>query len=399
MTLVLQGTSLNEEPISKPLIGRFDERGGTLGRSDDATLTLPDPERMISRLQAQVLYADKRYWIENVSAASPILHNGRALSTGMRVGLSAGDELRIGGYALQVAFESDDTSATILAGRTVVPGLNRGPVSPKVGPAPGFAPVPAVASTPGQPPAPVQAPAPAPTPPALAATLAEPLSNLQSPGAPGETSGESLWRAFLAGAGLEPTLLNDPSPKVLRAVGEMMRIAVEGIQSLITMRASAKSEMQADMTMMQLSDNNPLKFSPDAQLALQLLLKPPARGFLDGSAALRGALTDLQLHQVGMTAGMRSVLEAVLERLDPAKLEALPVKRSLFDRLSRTRRRAALWDLYLQQYRSLRDESQDNFQHFFGEAFREAYEAQVRNLDAADDSADPTGPRPRRTPR
>src|SRR5882724_2410772 len=289
MTLVLQGTSLNEEPISKPLIGRFDERGGTLGRSDDATLTLPDPERMISRLQAQVLYADKRYWIENVSAASPILHNGRALSTGMRVGLSAGDELRIGGYALQVAFESDDTSATILAGRTVVPGLNRGPVSPKVGPAPGFAPVPAVAPTPGQslahgqqlaprqPQAPVQALAP--TPPALAATLAEPLSNLQSPGAPGETSGESLWRAFLAGAGLEPTLLNDPSPKVLRAVGEMMRIAVEGIQSLITMRASAKSEMQADMTMMQLSDNNPLKFSPDAQLALQLLLKPPARGF------------------------------------------------------------------------------------------------------------------------
>ena len=37
MNLVLQGTALNDEPMSQPLIGRFDERGGTLGRSDSAT--------------------------------------------------------------------------------------------------------------------------------------------------------------------------------------------------------------------------------------------------------------------------------------------------------------------------------------------------------------------------
>jgi FHA domain-containing protein len=159
------------------------------------------------------------------------------------------------------------------------------------------------------------------------------------------------------------------------------------------MRARAKNEMQAEMTMIQVRDNNPLKFSPDAALALQMLLKPAARGFLDGPAALRDALTDLQSHQVGMTAGMRSVLEAVLDRLDPVKIESLPIKRSVLDRLSPSRRRARLWELYLKQYSALREEAQDNFQRFFGEALRDAYEAQVRNLDAADNPADSTAPR------
>jgi FHA domain-containing protein len=112
MNLVLQATALNEEPMSQPLIGRFDERGGTFGRSDGATFTLPDPERIISRTQAQVVYVDDGYWIENISAASAILHNGRPLSAGMRIALRAGDELKVGGYTLQAAFEDDATAST-----------------------------------------------------------------------------------------------------------------------------------------------------------------------------------------------------------------------------------------------------------------------------------------------
>jgi len=154
---------------------------------------------------------------------------------------------------------------------------------------------------------------------------------------------------------------------------------------MVTMRARAKNEMQAQVTMIAPRANNPLKFSPDEELALQMLLQPPARGFLDGPAALRDALTDLQSHQVGMTAGMRAVLQAVLDRLDPEKLATLQGRRSMFDFLRPARRRARLWDTYLSQYRSLREEAKDNFQRFFGEVFREAYEAQVRNLDTPDD--------------
>jgi len=104
MTLVLRGLSLNEEPLSNPLVGRFDDRGGEIGRSDNATFTLPDPERLISRVHARISHGNEAYWVENVSAAGPILHNGRPLSSGMRVSLKDGDELRIGGYRLSVAF-------------------------------------------------------------------------------------------------------------------------------------------------------------------------------------------------------------------------------------------------------------------------------------------------------
>ena len=118
MTLVLRGVSLDDEPLSNPLVGRFDDRGGEIGRSDNATFTLPDPQRLISRVHARISHAEKKYWLQNVSTAGQILHNGRPLSSGMRVSLTDGDELRIGGYRLTVAFENDETSATILRGRT-----------------------------------------------------------------------------------------------------------------------------------------------------------------------------------------------------------------------------------------------------------------------------------------
>jgi FHA domain-containing protein len=43
--------------------------------------------------------------------------------------------------------------------------------------------------------------------------------------------------------------------------------------------------------------------------------------------------------------------------------------------------------VYLEHYSSLREEAQEDFQRFFGAAFREAYEAQVRSLDAAYEAA------------
>ncbi len=52
MNLVIRAHTLKSETLSQAITGYFDERGGTIGRSDTITLTLPDPERHISRLQA-----------------------------------------------------------------------------------------------------------------------------------------------------------------------------------------------------------------------------------------------------------------------------------------------------------------------------------------------------------
>jgi predicted component of type VI protein secretion system len=365
--------ALNDERLSQPLLGRFDQRGGTVGRSDNATFTLPDPERRISRVQAKVLYTDEGYWVENSSAASPVLHNGRLLGAGMRVLLQANDELRIGGYSLSISFEDNVSSATILRGRTVVPGYDA-PTAPKV---PGAW----VKGPPGEAATAERRPLPSPV-------TAPPVTKAAS------GSVDALWNAFMTGAGLEPSAAPHISPEIMSSIGAMLRIAVGGIHRLVAMRALAKDEMQTDMTLIKGRDNNPLKFAPDAAVALQALLLPPARGFLDGPAALHDAMVDLQSHQVGMVAGMRSAVEAGLERFDPVKLEAGLAARSVFDSLMPAHRRARLWELYLEHYQSLRVEAQDDFQHFFGEAFREAYEAQVQSLDSVPDTQ-PAAPGPR----
>jgi len=421
MTLVLRGLSLNEEPLSNPLVGRFDDRGGEIGRSDNATFTLPDPERLISRVHARISHAGQAYWIENVSAAGPILHNGRPLSSGMRVSLSDGDELRIGGYRLTASFENDEASATILRGRTSSQAPARTPAAvPRVNaPPPARAAEPALARSPAnfspERPAPGDpAAAPAAARPASAAPVAErpapgdlaaapaaarpaaaaPVAARPAAAARGTRSArvrptpesaldEALWRGFQDGVGMDLPLPNGPSPELFGAIGAMLRIAVNGIHRLIAMRIVAKTEMHADLTMIQVRGNNPLKFSPEAAVALRMLLQPPVQGFLSGPAALRDAVIDLQSHQVGVMAGMRAALGAVLERFDPVQLETQLSSRSFIDALVPSHRRAKLWELYVEHFRALKDEAQDDFGRLFGEAFREAYNAQVRSLEAA----------------
>ena len=399
MTLVLRGLSLNEEPLSNPLVGRFDDRGGDIGRSDNATFTLPDPERLISRVHARISHAGHAYWVENVSAAGPILHNGRPLSSGMRVSLSDGDELRIGGYRLTVAFENDETSATILRGRTAqTPPRAAPPVAPpRIG---GPALRPAVPE-PARAAAPVaEAPVPAaPSTTVVAARPAVPARGTKAARARPTTEpvvdAEALWRGFQDGVGVELPLPNGPSPELFSAVGAMLRIAVNGIHRLIGMRAAAKSELHADLTMIQVRGNNPLKFSPDSAIALKMLLQPPVQGFMSGPAALRDAVIDLQSHQVGVMAGMRAALGAVLERFDPVQLETQLSSRSFIDALMPSHRRAKLWELYVEHARALKDEAEDDFNRLFGEAFLEAYNAQVRSLESAgDDAGGPSAPHP-----
>ncbi|MGZ5205483.1 MAG: FHA domain-containing protein, partial [Caldimonas sp.] len=46
-----------------PLSGHFDETGGNIGRAENNQLVLPDPERTISRVHAQVVFRNGRYAI------------------------------------------------------------------------------------------------------------------------------------------------------------------------------------------------------------------------------------------------------------------------------------------------------------------------------------------------
>ena len=603
MTLTLRAVSLNDLPLTQPITARFDATGGTIGRADNNTMALPDPERHISRQQAEISAEAGGYVIRNVGSANPITVSGQAVGQGQSVPLRHLDQVRIGGYLLEVQNEADtDSGATVIRR---APDLSRpatlGP-SPALAPAAlsssnpfadlfgGAAPSPDVFSTSSAPAPhvsafaapPVQAPPPAPVapmmlpddfdpfappaspraapatssaggipssfdpfggldlapPPAPAAPptrnddlgfggafadlvpgdnnrslddlfglqpsgsdplagfmagasqpgdalrdtvgsdplalfgAAAPATNTEpqtpalpdhtsalnsafrppevrtplppaqppvapvappvvasvlppviapipapamppvapplavvpppayvpppaptipvptvaaastAPAAPGQNADTAaLWQAFCEGAGVRmaapPQGLN---PDLMRVIGSLLNASVDGALRMMAVRAATKHELRAQVTVIRSRENNPLKFSPDAQSALEQLLQPPVRGFLPGPAAMQDAMRDLVGHTIGTMAGTRAALEGVLTRFQPQALEAKLTSRSVLDSVLAMNRKAKLWELYLQHFESIRDEAQEDFHSLFGKAFLEAYEDQLERL-------------------
>jgi FHA domain-containing protein len=113
MNLVIRAHSNKDETVPRPIVGHFDERGGTIGRSETNTLTLPDPNRHISRLQAEVVFNAGAFSIRNVGSANALLIGGRPVAAGESVALGHGDSLAIGSYVLRVSVDgASDTTQT-----------------------------------------------------------------------------------------------------------------------------------------------------------------------------------------------------------------------------------------------------------------------------------------------
>jgi len=194
----------------------------------------------------------------------------------------------------------------------------------------------------------------------------------------------ALLAAFLQGAGLAdwPRGARSLDTAAMRRLGELMRLMTQGTIDLLVARAAAKREMRADSTVIVARQNNPLKFSPDASSALpHLLTAQPARGFVDGRAAVTDAFDDLLAHQAGVVAGMRAAMQGLITRFDPAVLEKRLKDPSLLDTMLPMNRKARLWELFGELYGDLSREAEDDFEALFGREFRRAYEAQIERLE------------------
>ena len=499
MTLTLRAVSLNDQPLTQPITAHFEPRGGTIGRADHNTMALPDPERHISREQAEIIGAGSGYVIKNVGSSNPIMVRNQPLAHGESAPLINHDQVRIGRYLLEVVDESAASGETIVASpggsaaRAPAPRPVTHPAHPAapLSPSNPFTDLVASPSTPtparlpddfdpfampASPPATPRAPAaaagafgdlipsaapasiddmfglkggsggdplaaflsdgnpaaargattvpgatdplvlfgapasPAPPPevaadrtPELRAAFVPPLpqqvatprpaaapAEVTAPPAPAEVvpaaaapwSGDTaaLWRAFCEGAGVKVEPPEGVTPELMRLAGTLLRSTIDGTLQLIAMRSATRHELRADVTMIQARNNNPLKFSPDAQAALEQLLQPPLRGFLPGPAAVTEAMDDLVGHAIGTMAGTRSALEGVLARFAPQALEGKLVGKSMLDSLLPMAHRAKLWELYLQHYDAIREEAQEDFHALFGKAFVEAYEQQLEQL-------------------
>ena len=98
-TITLTVISFNGSPSDGALSTTFDELGGAIGRADNNQLVLPDPDRTISRIHAQVAYRAGNYVVID-RGSNAISLNNRPLGNGREMPLGDGDRLQIGGYVL-----------------------------------------------------------------------------------------------------------------------------------------------------------------------------------------------------------------------------------------------------------------------------------------------------------
>lgn len=99
--ITLDLISLDGKPLNG-LSRRFEGEGGTIGRDEGNTLSLPDSHRRVSRLHAAVSFPGGVPTITNSSAVLPISVGGLQLEGGQAVPLLPGMQLEIGPYVLRV---------------------------------------------------------------------------------------------------------------------------------------------------------------------------------------------------------------------------------------------------------------------------------------------------------
>lgn len=411
---------------------RFAGTGGSIGRSDESDWVLAAPG--VSRTHAVVRFLNGMYFIEDRSTNGMSL-NGTALTRADPSALSDGDRLQLDSFEIHVQVQSLAAAPTpapafdplpdAMDDRTQVappPSTRRAPSAtacldllefgtpPSARPAvdallddlllsgaPGEldplrlldpSPAPARDASPSawnqsnashdhfRPPASPDARATLPenwdmtlgdfAPPAPLPALAPMAAPVASPFAP--PAAVSVATAPSAATTVPPEL------------DRIFAIVVDGVMDVLRARAEIKNTFRLPVTVIQRSENNPLKFAATAEDALQKLLAPPSASFLSGVPAFEDAFDDIRCHQMAMLAGMRAAFDAMLFHFSPDRLEQeadAGGKRLGFGGKGR------YWERYRDNFEQLRGDPDDCFRRLFGDEFARAYEAQLARLKSA----------------
>jgi len=225
----------------------------------------------------------------------------------------------------------------------------------------------------------VQAAAPPPPPPVEARE-----APAHAPARARETgpaaADDPVIQALLRGLGLSELNTKRSAEEVAEVAGAMLREATSGTMGVLMGRAMTKRENRMEMTMIGAQANNPLKFFPDADSALAQMMNGTMPGYMAPARAFANAFDDLKAHELAIMAGMRAALAGVLQRFDPAAIEARLQVPTVMDKVLAAHRKARMWDRMVELYTQMALEADSDFHRLFGEAFGNAYEEQVERL-------------------
>lgn len=350
----------------------FDEKGGSIGRVESNDWALPDPERFVSSRHAVVKFQSGAFCLEDVSSNGTFINApDRAMSRTEPVPLKDGDRVFIGDYEILVqliedgARAAEEGSIPIQAPSSETNGL-LGTDDPLALIGVGAEPVEPLPPPPA-PAAPVRqapAPQPAPAPPVAGAGVAL----------------EQSARDLLGALGLDP---GSVGPDVAAQLGAIVRIVIQGMIEVLRARGEVKSNFRMPVTSVRVVENNPLKFSLNADDALHNLFVKRNPGYLGPLDAFREGFEDIAFHELAMLAGIRAAYQSMVGKFNPAQLEEAYTSNLRRTSVLPIGGRTKLWDMYCAQFGNIEKDSEASFQLLFGEEFAKAYHKQLERLSRA----------------
>ena len=197
---------------------------------------------------------------------------------------------------------------------------------------------------------------------------------------PGVAGGDPAARAFLAALDCDSITISDAElQETMARMGRVMRAMIMGLREILMTRTAIKSEFRIEQTMISLRGNNALKFSISPEQAIEALVRPRMRGYLDAEEATTEALKDIKAHEVAMVSGMEAALKGVLASLDPEQLATHIENSSSFSNLLKGKK-ARYWEIYEKMYAQISDQAENDFHDLFSKAFARAYKEQLEKL-------------------
>jgi type VI secretion system protein len=187
---------------------------------------------------------------------------------------------------------------------------------------------------------------------------------------------------MMENAGLDSTRLpRNEEDEIIAIAGRMMRATAEGLQSVLRARALVKAQFRVAQTPMTASGNNPLKFLPTTQDALEHMFYDRPEGYLGPVEAIEEGFSDLRAHQTAMVKAMQAAFRDLLDRLEPDTLE------ERFGRLVKhggwraPSAKSQYWDMYREAFQSVAGFSDETFAAVVGAKFADAYQREMHHLE------------------
>jgi len=388
MPLTLKIISSQKDVLGPEGIHVFSVHGGTIGRSPDNDWVLPDPQRYLSAHHAAIDYQGGAYFLSDKSTNGVFVNDAdQPIGRGTPIRLYDGDRLKMGEYEFEVSilhvsldgkkdsavFVADDRDEDDQPGEKRPSDLNvellDAASPPHPDPSEDFSVIEEVQAMTG-------------TRVIGEKDIQEDEDDITQEVAQFDSDNMAeAARLVFEAAGIDPQKIPRGREKqFLLTAGRMLRLCIGGLLDVLRARAKVKGELDLEQTGVKPGENNPLKFAPDVDQALDALLFYRGIQYLPPMDALEEAYIDLRAHERALVAAMKTAFDEQLASFDPDKLEAKfdrGLRRGALKGLSNP---AKYWDLYREHFDLAQQRAERSFDEVTARVFAEAYTKEIRRL-------------------